>query len=176
MKVSDVFLQNLILQKNNEKLVSKDTTHSSYNFWNPSIRTIMLPYMLILSMYLSFSNWLGSFTSESTILQLQKNDVAFCSAFCYHFCSAPWMEPLWQPILLLLSMQSGKVVHVLFSWMIHRRWSICNLTQFERYFIGSMFTGLFSSGEILTINDHYYQYIPFNIEIMTHSQKTMSIL
>jgi hypothetical protein len=36
-------------------------------------------------------------------------------------------------------------------------------STFERYFIGSLLTGLFSSGEILTINHHhYYQYIPLN--------------
>ena len=32
----------------------------------------------------------------------------------------------------------------------------------ERYFIGSLLTGLLSLGEILTINDYYYQYTPLN--------------
>jgi hypothetical protein len=32
----------------------------------------------------------------------------------------------------------------------------------ERYFIGSLLTDLLSLGEILTINDHYYQYTQLN--------------
>jgi hypothetical protein len=35
-------------------------------------------------------------------------------------------------------------------------------STFEIYFIGSMLTDLIFLGEILTINDHYYQYTTLN--------------